>query len=83
MGLTITRQKDASQTRGLSKGGNGTKPCEQEVFYWMHEKLGTTLHKWKRNGGMKWSEMNLIDNGSTNFFQEHFSLFRAFFRNIL
>ena len=38
MGLAITRRKDASQTRGLSKDGSGAKPRGQEVFYWMHDK---------------------------------------------
>ena len=38
MGLTITRRKDASQTRGLSKDGSGAKPRGQEVFYWMRDK---------------------------------------------
>jgi hypothetical protein len=43
-------------------------------------------HNFAQMGTKWWNEaegMNLIDNGSTNFFQEHFSLFRAFFRNIL
>ena len=38
MGWAITRQKDASQTRGLSKDGSGAKPRRQEVFYWMRDK---------------------------------------------
>ena len=38
MGWAITRQKDVSQTRGLSKDGSGAKPRRQEVFYWMHDK---------------------------------------------
>ena len=36
------------------------------------KKLDTTLHKWKWNGGTKWSEMSLIDNGSTILFSGTF-----------
>ena len=31
-------RKNASQTRGLAKGGSEVKPRRQEIFYWIHDK---------------------------------------------
>ena len=52
MGLTITRQEDASQTRGLSKDGSGAKPRGQEVFYWMHGKRRARYNLCTNGNGM-------------------------------
>ena len=82
MGLKNTRRKDASQTRGLSKDGSGGKPRGQEVFYWMHDKR-RARYNFAQMETEWWNEvewMNLIDNGSTNFFQEHFLFLGLFSR---
>ena len=81
MGLAITRRKDASQTRGLSKDGSGAKPCRQEVFYWTYDKQ-KDRYDFAQKEMEWWNEVertNLIDNGSNQTFFRNIFLFLGLF----